>query len=155
MNRSLMLLAVAMAVVLTGCKDAVPQRYGMVIGLKEDQVEEYKNLHADAWPDVLKQIDRSHIRNFSIWLVEAQPGSHLLFAYFEYDGDDFEADMAAMGDDATTQKWWKLTDPMQEPIPTAGEGEHWVMMQELFYHDAEKPDTLMPPPANQTVGKAK
>ena len=152
MTRQWILLVLALT--LFGCQRAAPQRYGMVIGLKADQVEEYTKLHAGAWPEVLSQIDRSHMRNFSIWLVEVEPGRHLLFAYFEYDGDDFEADMAAMGDHAPTKKWWKLTDPMQEPIPTAGPEEHWVMMREVFYHDRETPDVLMPPPSRQNVGKA-
>ena len=40
-----------------------------------------------------------------------------LFAYFEYVGDDFAADMAKMAADPMTQDWWKFTDPLQEPLP--------------------------------------
>jgi len=140
---------------LVGCQTTPPQRYGMVIGLKEDKIDVYKELHANPWPGVLGQIDQSNLRNFSIWLVEVKPDEHLLFAYFEYVGDDFEADMAAMADDATTRRWWKLTDPMQTPIPTAQPGEHWVMMQEVFFHDKASPDAeLMPPPDRTDVGKS-
>lgn len=149
-------ILLALALTLGGCQAAAPQRYGMVIGLKEDQVQAYQELHANAWPGVLAQLDRSHLRNFSIWLIEFKPGEHVLFACFEYDGDDFEADMAAMGDDETTRRWWKLTDPMQKPIPTAGADEQWVMMKEVFYHDADHPGApLMPPPKPVDAGKAK
>ena len=65
-----------------------------------------------AWPGVLEQIRRSNIRNYSIFR-EGRSCSR----YFEYVGDDFEADMAAMAADPETQRWWALTDAMQEPLP--------------------------------------
>ena len=44
------------------------KRYGMVIGLNEEKLEEYKELHAAVWPDVLKMISECNIRNYSIYL---------------------------------------------------------------------------------------
>ena len=132
-----------------------PQRYGMVIGVKKEKLDDYKRLHANPWEGVLDQLDRSHFRNFSIWVAEVSPDEYLLFGYFEYDGDDFEADMAAMRNDATTQRWWKETDPCQKPVPTAGEGEQWVMMEEVFFHDPDRRGApLMPPPGTFQAGKA-
>ena len=61
---------------------------------------------------MLEQIRRSNIRNYSIYREGTQ-----LFAYFEYVGDDFAADMAAMAADPETQRWWALTDALQEPLP--------------------------------------
>ena len=40
----------------------------------------------------------------------------MLFAYFEYVGGDFRADMSAMAADAATQRWWALMEPMQEKM---------------------------------------
>jgi len=139
-----------------GCASvSPPQRYGMVVRLKPDRAERYKELHANPWKGVMEQIDRSHIRNFSIWTAELKPGEHYLFAYFEYTGDDFEADMAKMGEDAQTQRWWKETDPCQEPIETAEPGELWVMMEEVFFHDLGRPEgRLMPAPVRIEAGKA-
>jgi L-rhamnose mutarotase len=45
---------------------ATIQRYGTVIGLLPEKVEEYKRLHADLWPDVVKMIRQCKIRNDSI-----------------------------------------------------------------------------------------
>ncbi|MCG8510232.1 MAG: L-rhamnose mutarotase [Rhodospirillales bacterium] len=149
------ILLLVLALLASGCQTDTSPRYGMVIGLKQDQVDAYKELHADAWPGVLRRIDRSNIRNFSIWLAEVRPQEHLLFAYFEYDGDDFEADMAAMADDETTLRWWKLTDLMQNPVLTAQPDEHWLMMEEIFYHDKAHPEAvLMPAPKRTGVGKS-
>jgi L-rhamnose mutarotase len=41
-----------------------------------------------------------------------------LFAYFEYQGEDLERDLAAISADPETQRWWKLTDPVRNPGPT-------------------------------------
>ena len=67
------------------------QRFGQVVGIKPEHLEEYTRLHAAVWPEVLEKIAECNIRNYSIFHHEG-----LLFAYFEYHGDDFEADMAAM-----------------------------------------------------------
>jgi len=155
------LIAATLCTSFAGCAAAhkMPERYGMVVGLKKEKLEEYKALHADPWQGVLDQIDRSHMRNFSIWLVELRPEEYYLFGYFEYDGDDLEADMAKMAEDATTRRWWKRTDPCQQPIPTAPKDKLWVMMDEIFYHDRDHPDARRMPPQKgerqMDVGKAK
>ncbi len=109
------------------------QRYGMVIGLKPEKMETYKKLHAAVWPDVLKKIKECHIRNYSIYLKEVEKGTFYLFSYFEYAGNDFQADMAKMAADPTTQRWWKETDPCQIPIAGRGPKEFWSVMEEVFY----------------------
>jgi L-rhamnose mutarotase len=111
------------------------ERYGMVIGVKPDKIAYYKKLHAAAWPGVLAKIKECHIRNYSIYLREVERGQYLLFSYFEYTGDDFNADMARMAADPETQRWWKETDPCQSPIPTRSEKEFWSRMGEVFHTD--------------------
>jgi L-rhamnose mutarotase len=74
------------------------------------------------------------IRNYSIFLKRLDDGRDYLFASFEYVGEDFAQDQARMAADPTTQKWWKLTDPLQEPIATRAEGEWWATMEEVFHH---------------------
>ncbi|HUS48028.1 MAG TPA: L-rhamnose mutarotase, partial [Phycisphaerae bacterium] len=81
-------------------------------------------------PAVLKMIRSCNIRNYSIYHKDGW-----LFSYFEYVGDDFKAEMAKMAADETTQKWWKLTDPCQEPLETRAEGEWWAGMEEVFHSD--------------------
>jgi L-rhamnose mutarotase len=75
----------------------------MVIGVRPEKLEEYKKLHAAVWPEVLAMIRDCNIRNYSIYYRDG-----LLFSYFEYIGEDYEADMAKMAADPTTQKWWDL-----------------------------------------------
>ena len=111
------------------------QRYASVIGLHADKVEEYRRLHAAAWPDVLAKITECNIRNYSIYLRKLDDGRYYLFSYFEYVGDDFEADMAKMAADPTTQEWWRHCNPCQRPLDTREEGEWWSSMEEVFHHD--------------------
>jgi L-rhamnose mutarotase len=110
-------------------------RYGTVIGVKDEELDEYKKLHAAVWPDVLKMISDCNIRNYSIYLRKMPDGKHYLFSYFEYVGSDFEGDMAKMAADATTQKWWDVCMPCQEPLADRAEGEWWAEMEEVFHYD--------------------
>src|SRR5487761_354016 len=105
-------------------------RYGAVLKLKPEAIARYKQLHAAVWPDVLKQIKASKISNYSIYLREPE---NLLFAYYEYTGDDHDADMAKMAADPRTQEWWAIMMPMQIPLPGRGEGEWWTKMKEVFH----------------------
>jgi L-rhamnose mutarotase len=106
------------------------KRFGQVIGIKPEKIAEYTELHANVWPDVLKMIEACNIRNYSIYLH-----NDALFAYFEYHGDDFEADMAKMAADPSTQKWWDVCMPMQNPVESRAEGEWWKTMDEVFHSD--------------------
>ena len=111
------------------------KRYGMVIGLRPEKLEEYKKLHAAVWPDVLKMIRQCHIQNYSIYLRQLEDGRHYLFSYFEYTGSNFAADMAQMAADPTTQKWWSLCEPCQQPLQDRGPKEWWAGMEEVFHTD--------------------
>ena len=62
-------------------------------------------------------------------------GKHYLFSYFEYTGDDYEADNAKMAADPKTQEWWALTDPCQEPLNSVEEGAWWADTEEVFHVD--------------------
>lgn len=109
------------------------KRYGSVIGVREEKLDEYKKLHADVWPDVLKMIGDCNISNYSIYLRKMPDGKHYLFSYFEYNGADFDADCAKMAADPTTQKWWDFCKPCQEPLENRAEGEWWSSMEEVFH----------------------
>ena len=106
------------------------KRHGQLIGLKPEHYEEYVEAHADVWPGVLAKIRECNIRNYSIFHRGGQ-----LFAYFEYVGDDFEADMARMADDPETQRWWAWMMPLQEPLADRAEGEWWAQLEEVFHTD--------------------
>jgi L-rhamnose mutarotase len=105
-------------------------RVGQAIRVRPERIEEYERLHAEPWPGVLATLRAANVHNYSIFRH-----GELLFAYFEYTGDDFAADMARIAADPVTQSWWQLTDAMQEPLPGRGEGEWWLTLPEVFHTD--------------------
>lgn len=106
------------------------KRYGFVIQVKEDKLEEYKKLHRAVWEDVKKKIKEVHIDNYSIYYRDGY-----LFSYYEYCGEDYERDMEKMAMDSRTKEWWKLTDLCQIPVASAKPDEHWAAMEEVFHLD--------------------
>ena len=110
-------------------------RYGSVIRLHPDKVDEYKRLHAAVWPEVLAMIRECNIRNYSIYLRRLDDGRPYLFSYFEYTGSDFAADMAKMAADPTTQRWWSLCKPCQQPLADRAADQWWTPMEEVFHAD--------------------
>jgi len=106
------------------------KRFGQVLKLKPETIASYRKYHKAVWPEVLAAISRSNIRNYSIYLKD-----DLLFAYFEYHGSDYRADMAKVAADAKTKEWWAIMIPMQEPLSGRAEGEWWAAMEEVFHTD--------------------
>lgn len=106
------------------------QRMGMVIGITKNNIAEYKQLHADVWPEVLERLKQSNITNYSIFLREPE---NLMFSYWEYTGSDFDADMKAVAEHEVTQKWWQVCGPMQTPLESRAEGEWWASMEHVFF----------------------
>jgi len=106
------------------------KRYGSVIGVRREAIEEYKKYHSAVWPEILEMIRKCNIRNYSIFLKD-----ELLFGYFEYHGTDFDSDMAKMAADPKTREWSKIMGPMQRPFECRAEGEWWASMEEVFHLD--------------------
>jgi L-rhamnose mutarotase len=107
---------------------STPQRHIRVVGLLPEKRAEYLRLHEVVWPDVEARLTASGITNYSIFLL----GDRLI-SYYEYVGDDYEADMALIAADPTTQEWWTLTDPCQAPVPEAEEGQLWADATEVWH----------------------
>jgi L-rhamnose mutarotase len=111
------------------------KRYGSLIGLRPEKLDEYKQLHAAVWPEILEKIKDCHMQNYSIFLRKLPDGSHYLFSYLEYTGANISADSARMAADPKTQEWWALGKPCQEPLSNRSEGEWWADMEEVFHAD--------------------
>lgn len=110
--------------------EAGMRRVASVIGLPAAHREEYERHHAAVWPAVLERLTRSNVRNYSIFRY-----GELLFSYFEYVGNDYDADMAAIAADPETQRWWAVQEPLQQPLGDRVEGQWWTAIPEVFHHD--------------------
>lgn len=106
------------------------KRFAQTIQLKPEGAEEYIRQHAAVWPPVLQMIKQCNIRNYSIFIKDLT-----LFAYFEYTGIDFKADMDKMASDADTQRWWNVVKLLMLPYENRLPGEFWSDMEEIFHLD--------------------
>ncbi|KAI1036358.1 hypothetical protein LB503_003449 [Fusarium chuoi] len=117
--------------------DTPSRRFAQIIKLKPQHVEEYKQLHARVWPEVLAQNEQSNIRDSDTIFYDDQ--SHYLFATFKYIGTDFASDMKKMAQNPRVKEWWKITDGLQESlVPGAVSSESvepswWKPIEEVFY----------------------
>ena len=102
--------------------------FGQLGRLKKEKIAEYDALHANPWPEVLQTIHDCNLRNYSIFRQE-----DLVFAYFEYVGEDYEADMAKMDADEVTLRWWTFTKPCFEKFSIRPDAEFYADMKQIFY----------------------
>ncbi|KAK4245756.1 rhamnose mutarotase [Corynascus novoguineensis] len=112
------------------------RRFAQIVKLKPEFVDQYKEVHAAVWPEVLWQIKDCNIKDYSIF-YDAESG--ILFASFKYVGSDYAADMERMRANPKVREWWRMTDGMQESlVPGAkdsesGEPSWWKPVEEVFY----------------------
>lgn len=104
-------------------------RFGQMIKVKPDKLAEYRKWHANPMPGVNEMIKACHLKNYSIY----SRGDYL-FAYFEYDGEDFDADIAKMAADPNTQAW-DVVKPLMQPLEDREENEFWSDMEEVYHLD--------------------
>lgn len=106
------------------------RRFGQIIKLKPEGIDKYVSYHANPWPEVNQRLKDSNIMNYSIFLRD-----NILFAYFEYTGNDYDKDMQYIANDAHTNRWWDLVKPLMEPITNTSSNEFWANMQEIYHLD--------------------
>ncbi len=127
-------LLIGVLAINTGCTTSNPKqikRVGMVVGIDPDQIDEYRRLHADDYAGVRDLLSKYGMQNFSIFLQQMPDGQWYEFGYYEYAGDDFEADMKAMDAEPRTKEWLKVCDPMQIPLPGA---KGWTEMERVYFN---------------------
>ena len=106
------------------------KRVGMVVGIRPEKLDEYKRLHADANPGVRDLLTKYHMHNFSIFLQQIDDKWYE-FGYYEYTGDDFDADMAKLSAEPRNGEWLKVCDPMQ--LPLKGQ-KGWTPMERVYFN---------------------
>jgi L-rhamnose mutarotase len=105
------------------------KRVGMVIKINPEKLEEYLALHADSESGVRDLLIKYNMRNFSIFMTQLADSSYYEFGYYEYWGDDFEADMKLLEAEPRNKAWLEVCDPMQ--IPLEGESS-WREMKTIY-----------------------
>jgi L-rhamnose mutarotase len=104
------------------------QFFGQIGKLKREKIATYVELHNKPWPGVLRKITECNLENYSIFLL-----GDVVFAYFEYTGTNYKADMDLMAGDAETQEWWTQTKPCFESFAWSKDEEYYADMKQIFY----------------------
>ncbi|MEP6594546.1 MAG: L-rhamnose mutarotase [Ginsengibacter sp.] len=106
------------------------KRYCLALDLADDPVliEEYENYHKNVWKEITASIKDAGILDMEIYLV-----SNRLFMIMET-GDNFSFDKKNAMDSSNpqVQEWEKLMWKYQQALPTAKEGEKWVLMGRIY-----------------------
>lgn len=108
------------------------RRFGQVVGIRSECIEEYKRFHASIWPEIEGAIRVAGIANYSIFLRGEQ-----LFGYYEYTGpdDEYACRMEALAAAPRMREWWDRMEAMQVPDPAREPGTWWSDMEEVFHQD--------------------
>jgi L-rhamnose mutarotase len=106
------------------------RRYCLTLDLKDDPVliAEYKRHHEHVWPEVLKSLRDSGIKDAEIYLLGTR-----LFMILEVDDHfSFEAKMKADLAIQKVREWETLMWKFQQPLPEAEPGQKWLLMERIF-----------------------
>lgn len=139
-TRSTKLLICALAIMIAAsCTDTMKmtpkkdiKRVGMVIKIKPEFIDEYKRLHADDNPGIRDLLTEANMHNFSIFLHQLDDGNYYEFGYYEYTGDDFDADMEKLGKLPRNIEWLEICDPMQIPLDGY---DGWAEMEQVYFNE--------------------
>ena len=111
-------------------EETMTERYAMAVRLKDEKRDFYLKNHANVWPEVLSELKKIKVKNYSIYLKE-----DFMFGYLEYDGNNLDEDMGTMQKIPIVDKWTKLMIDCFNPFPNNENNNSWVMMDEIFHLD--------------------
>jgi L-rhamnose mutarotase len=90
------------------------QRSAFVLHVKPDRIDEYVEVHAHVWPEMLQALRDAGIRNYSIF----RSGTDV-FGYFE--SDDLDRAAAHMEAQEVNARWQDaMAELLEQRVPDAG-----------------------------------
>ena len=101
------------------------QRFCLYARLKSDKVDEYATLHRNCWEEIRRIIKECNITHYSISLRGED-----VYTYYEYVGEDYDADMKKMESYPIMWEWWSHTRPC---FVGHEEGKYYEDMSEVFF----------------------
>jgi len=106
------------------------KRVAFLLKVKKEKMKEYRQYHANVWPDMLAALRRNEFHNHSLFMTD----DGLLFGYFETPASS-EAALAGLAKEEINTQWQKLMgsffENLGERLPTEG----WIELEEVFHQD--------------------
>lgn len=106
------------------------KRVGFLLKVKEERIEEYKELHKAVWPEMLDALRRTGWHNYSLFMRE----DGLLFGYFET-AVSLQSALDGMNKETINDKWQEYFAPFFESTDGAHADKMMVEMEEVFHLD--------------------
>ena len=94
--------------------------------IKEECLEEYVEMHLNAWPEILEEHSKAGIRNYSIF----QNGNQF---FYVFECDDVEAAFTYIDSSEACGRWNAITSKMVEGSFDFSEPNPILPMREVFY----------------------
>lgn len=91
-------------------------------------IETYKNHHKKVWPQIEESIQQAGITTLEIYLIENR-----LFMIMEVtDTFSFKKKQELDLNNPKVQEWEALMWKYQQALPTAKEGEKWMLLEKIY-----------------------
>ena len=105
------------------------ERVCFLLKVRAEKLEEYKQRHANVWPEILDALRNSGWRNYSLFLRE----DGLLVGYLET--ANFSQALKKMKEQQVNEKWQKEMMPFFESPSGAAADESMFPLEEVFHLD--------------------
>ncbi len=102
------------------------QRIAFQLRIRPGMTEAYDEAHRHVWPELLAELDRFGVREYSIFRRGQQ-----LFLYMRV--PDFQQLLAQLAESDVNLRWQQTMAPLFEPVPDLAPEETLAVMTEVFY----------------------
>lgn len=120
------------------------QRIAFQLRIKAGKIDEYEEAHRHVWPEMLQELERFAISDFSIFRRGQQ-----LFLYMHV--PDFDLATKLLAASAINQRWQQKMAPLFEPVPDLKVDEPFAMMCEVFFMPGDRSSGKLKQPIEETV----
>ena len=103
------------------------QRIGLMLKVKPGKLDEYLEIHRNVWPDLLAELKKAGMRNYSLWLA---PGG-IEFGYLEV--DDWDATCAYLADSDVHTRWQEFMQNYLDSATDSSQGGQPVAMLDMSF----------------------
>ena len=101
------------------------KKYCLVLELNEDSVDEYCNIHKNAWPELLKAIKENGAKELLLW-------NYKNFSIVYYEVEDIDALYEKLNKLEVTKKWNAVMGPLfKEALPVDDDGK-FITCEKIF-----------------------
>lgn len=108
------------------------KRIGVLTKIKPGMLEKYTKMHAEIWDDVVRIGHEHNTRNFTIFFDER---TGYMFSYFEYIGNDYEADMKEKNSKPIIKEWQAMCRECFAPVDDSADGPLQAPLREIWHND--------------------